>query len=51
MQRKIVINKGSAQVTLPKAFTETLHLEKGDRVNVTLEGSKIVIAPFVEEKP
>jgi len=45
MKRNIIINKGSAQVTLPKAFAETLRLEKGDRVNVTLEGGKIVIAP------
>jgi antitoxin component of MazEF toxin-antitoxin module len=44
MKRKIIINKGSALITIPKALAEALNLlEKGRNVNVTIEGKRIIV--------
>lgn len=46
MKRSIIINKGSAQVTIPKALAESLGLVKGAKVDIKLEENRIVIIPL-----
>lgn len=48
MRKKITFVKGgsggfTAKVTLPKEFLEALRISKGDEVDITLKGNKIII--------
>ncbi len=36
---------GSVSATLPREFTNALHLEVGDSVYVTVENGRIILAP------
>lgn len=48
MKKTVLFSKGgnggvTARVTLPKEFLEALKISKGDEVDITLEGNKIII--------
>ncbi|HDM92324.1 MAG TPA: AbrB/MazE/SpoVT family DNA-binding domain-containing protein [Candidatus Korarchaeota archaeon] len=38
-------------VTLPKTFVDSLRLAKGDRLEVRLEGKRVVYIPIREARP
>ncbi len=42
-ERSIIYGSGTHRVAIPLEIIKALQLEKGDRINVTLEGKKIIL--------
>ncbi|MFW9922075.1 MAG: AbrB/MazE/SpoVT family DNA-binding domain-containing protein [Candidatus Thorarchaeota archaeon] len=45
-KRKLIDNRGSLLVTIPKVFVDAFELEKGDELEISMEGNAIILTPL-----
>ena len=42
-ERKLIHNSGAFRVSIPLELVNALQLEKGDTIQITLEGKKVIL--------
>lgn len=42
-ERKLIHNSGAYRVSIPLELVNALQLEKGDTIQITLEGKKVIL--------
>ncbi|MGC9780505.1 MAG: AbrB/MazE/SpoVT family DNA-binding domain-containing protein [Candidatus Heimdallarchaeota archaeon] len=48
-RRRLIDNRGSLFVTIPKPFVQAFELEKGDELEIYMEGETIVLTKVTEK--
>ena len=48
-RRRLIDNRGSLLVTIPKPFVDAFELEKGEELDIYIEGETIVLQKVTEE--